>query len=379
MALASPDPRDTTPAAGSPPPVDVVYVLGRGRSGSTVFAQALAATAGFLYAGEVRYLWDPALTHDAPCACGRPVTRCPLWGKVIARLAHLDRDAVVHAQHQVLREANLPKLLRAGPGHRWPELATYRAAMAEVYTAITQVSGCRVIVDSSKRPSYAMVVAGLATCRPSFIHLVRDPRASAYSWSTSRHQGGAGAPVRRRGAVDATLRWLLLNLGSEAVLRGRAPQRRMRLRYEDFVAAPRRTVEQIVSWVGQEPDPAAFVDDETVRIRASHALAGNPARERTGEIRLRDRGEWRTGQSAGDKLLASLVAAPLLHRYRYPLRVPGTVPTAAPTAGGPGGGSPGGGSGGAAPATPAGRRAPAVPAPRGGTPTPSPREDAGQS
>ncbi|GAB4006468.1 sulfotransferase [Glycomyces albus] len=292
----------------------VVYVLGRGRSGSTLVGQVLGALDGWFSAGEVRVLWDPVLTHDSPCACGEPVRECPIWSRVLDRLKDMDLEQVVRWQHEVVRESRLPWLLRGGD---WSALDAYRAAMARVYAAIAEVTGCQTIVDTSKRPSYAMAVRGLPDADPYFVHLVRDPRACAYSWRTRRYLGAAGDPVRTPGTVDATLRWNLLNLGAEAVMRSVGPDRALRLRYEDFAAAPREAVGAVTALVGEPSQDSAFLDDHTVRASERHEIAGNPSRRAAGTVAVRPDGEWMDGQSHVDRWLASAVAFPLLKRYGY--------------------------------------------------------------
>lgn len=298
----------------------MLYVLGRGRSGSTVFAQALGALDGFFSAGEIRVLWDPVLTNGSACGCGQPVPDCPIWSEVLARLDHVDREQVARWQREVVSEVRLPRLLRQPPPARWPALAGYRRVMAQVYAAITEVTGCRTVVDSSKRPSYALVVRDLPGSEAYFVHLVRDPRACAYSWRTRRHTGASGTVVRQHGAVDATLRWDLLNLGAEAVLRSAGGDRGLQLRYEDFAAAPRQAVAAVTALVDGPPASTAFVDERTLRIPASHALAGNPARQRSGSVVVRADERWSAGQRPVDRWLASAVALPLMWRYGYPLR-----------------------------------------------------------
>jgi hypothetical protein len=295
----------------------VVYILGRGRSGSTTLGQSLGAGRGFFYAGEVRYLWDPVLTHETPCACGAQLSECPVWGRVLAELTHVDLDWIVRCQREVLQESKLGRLLRSRAPESWPALAAFRDATRELYAAIATVTGCRVIVDSSKRPSHALVLGQVPQLAPYYVHLVRDPRASAYSWRNRQYRGGAGGEIRQRTSLDATLRWLLLNLGSELVTyrTGRARSRRMR--YEDFIASPRGTIADLARWAGESLDESVFADERTVRVPASHAIAGNPVRSRTGEVVLRDNAEWHSRQPSMDRLIATTVAAPVLHRYGY--------------------------------------------------------------
>jgi hypothetical protein len=298
----------------------VLCLLGRGRSGSTILARALGGLAGFFSAGELRTLWDPVLPARSACACGAPVPDCPVWSQVLARLDRVDRLRAASWQREVVSEARLPRLLRRPGGHRWPALPAYRQVMGQVYAAIADVTGARTVVDSSKRPSYGLVLRDLPGVEAFFVHLVRDPRACAYSWRTRRHTGAAGTAVRQVGAVDATLRWDLLNLGAEAVLLAAGGRHGLRLRYEDFAAAPRRTVQRVTELVGGPPAGTAFLDERTLPEAHSHELAGNPVRHRAGPVRIRPDGEWTTAQRPVDRLLASAVAFPLLRRYGYPLR-----------------------------------------------------------
>jgi hypothetical protein len=282
-----------------------------------VLAQALGARDGFFNAGEVRYLWDPVLTHGTRCACGRSPADCPVWSPVLAALSWVDRDEVVRCQRAVVRESRLPRLLR---GERWPALARYQEVMTRVYATIAEVTGCRTVVDSSKRPSYALVVRGLAGCDPYFVHLVRDPRACAYSWRDAAHLGGSGTPVRPRGPLGATLRWTALNAGAELVRRACPPDRTLLMRYEDFAAAPREALDRVAHLCGASPVGNAFVDERTVLVPASHAIAGNPVRGRTGYVEIREDAHWRDRQRPVDRMVATAVALPLLHRYGYGLK-----------------------------------------------------------
>lgn len=314
-------------SAGScagPGSVKILYVIGRGRSGSTIFSNVLGELGGFFSAGEVRYLWDPVLTAGGECGCGEPVALCPVWSKVLERLSDVRREQVVRWQHEIVRERNTLRLLRASRDRSgWPALDGYRKVMGRVYEALAEVTGARVIVDSSKRPSYAAVVRHAASVAPHFVHLVRDPRASAYSWRHRKHQSvqGDGREVTRRGAFDSTLRWTLLNLGAEAVRRSAGRGQAMTLRFEDFVATPRPTVERVCAFVGERPLKLPFLDDRTVELGAHHTLAGNPARFSTGVVELRSGDEeWRARQSAREKLMATALALPFLRRYGYPLK-----------------------------------------------------------
>jgi hypothetical protein len=95
----------------------------------------------------------------------------------------------------------------------------------------------------------------------------------------------------------------------------------MLLRYEDFVSNPRASIEAIVRMVGEDGSGLPFEQDDTVRLSGNHTISGNPSRFRTGAVALRSDDEWTRNQPLKDRLVATGLALPLLHRYGYPLRV----------------------------------------------------------
>lgn len=296
----------------------VLYVLGRGRSGSTIFGNVLGELDGFFCGGEIRFLWDPVVVRSSECACGSVIFECPVWSTVLAELADVDVDQVARWQHEIVKEHNTVRLLRRRRGRPWAALESYAGVMRRLYDVLADVTGARVIVDTSKRPSYAAFLATLPHFDPYYVHLVREPHASAYSWRIRKYASALNdGEVRRQSALDATLRWDLLNLGSEAVLRRAGRGRALRIRYEDFVAEPRATVERTRALLREGAGRSPFVDERTVTLGVNHSIAGNPSRFSTGTLVLEDRSEWRGGQSPIERWVTTAVAFPFLRRYGY--------------------------------------------------------------
>lgn len=313
-------------AAHNEPVTKLLYVLGRGRSGSSIFANVIGEHEGFFSAGELRYLWDPVVRDDARCACGTQVSACPVWSQVLAQLEDVPVEAAGAWQREVVAERNLPRLLRYERDGSWRSLESFLAVMARVYRAISNVTGASVVVDSSKRPSYAAVVRLLPDCELHCVHLIRDPRASAHSWASSRHRSvfGGDAQVKQRNALDSTIRWNVLNLEAELLLRRLPAGHGMRLRYEEFVAAPREVANRVATSVRGSDVGSPFRDEKTVVLSPNHTIAGNPSRFSVGEVTIEDRGGWRSEQRDFDRRVATAIALPFLRRYGYSLRAADT-------------------------------------------------------
>jgi hypothetical protein len=317
----------------------VLYIAGTGRSGSTLLASILGEVDGVFAAGEVRYLWQRGLAESRLCGCGVPVRECPVWGSVLAKAGHLDEpgrvEGVVSLLKRTGRIRNLPAILMgnvrpAFDPARSAGSAGDRAALGSIYAAMAEVTGSRVIVDSSKLPAYANVLTATPGIDLRVVHLIRDPRGAAHSWSSRKAltDGAARSHMEQIGPAKSAFLWDIWNL-SGGMLFGRTPDRYLRLRYEDFIADPKETVRRILAMVGMENAELPFVSGTEALTTFNHSVAGNPDRLRHGLIRLRQDDRWRTAMARRDQRLVSALTLPLLLHYGYTLR-----PGAATPAGG---------------------------------------------
>jgi hypothetical protein len=94
----------------------------------------------------------------------------------------------------------------------------------------------------------------------------------------------------------------------------------MALRFEDFFARPRETVQRVAALVGERAGDLSFLEDGSVRLSANHTVAGHWVRAYTGRVELWRDEEWRTRQPGPERLAATALSLPFLLRYRYPIR-----------------------------------------------------------
>ena len=110
--------------------------------------------------------------------------------------------------------------------------------------------------------------------------------------------------------------WNFWNFAARGLL-GKDPTRYMCLRYEDLVEWPKECLELILSLVGEPKDSLPLVSARTVCLGPSHTIGGNPARYRTGTVRLRPDDEWYGAMTLSHRSLVKLLTWPLLSRYGY--------------------------------------------------------------
>ena len=303
----------------------VLYIAGFGRSGSTLLGNVLGRVDGLVSVGELRSIWEYGLLQNKVCGCGAPFQECEMWQPIIEEAfgvaRGLDPWKMIQLRESWARTKHVPLMLTP-PGRRFirRRLAEYLDALERLYRAVLTVTGNRVVVDTSKFPSYGFVLGMAPSVEMHVVHLVRDPRAVAYSWSRERLHPDPENPeyMPRRSPLESSTRWMARNLATEALWRG-SPRGYMRLRYEDFVAEPRRAVERMLELVQEEPAPLSHVGEHEVELGVNHTVWGNPSRFRSGKVEIRPDKEWAYHMKQGDKRLISALTLPLLVRYGYPL------------------------------------------------------------
>jgi hypothetical protein len=279
--------------------------------------------------GEVVHLWHRGLELNESCGCGEPFHDCPFWSEV-GEVAFGGWDQISAGHVESLRQAVdrarlVPKMTARRLRPSWGVgLAEYMSYYNRLYAAAARVSGASVLLDSSKHPSLAFALSTQPDIDLRVLHMVRDPRAVAFSWAktVSRPEATAGSEQQmwRRSVTESALQWTGHNVLVEGLRLTSTPV--MRLRYEDFVAAPLDATRQVADFAGLSasspmPVSAAGVADLT----SAHTVSGNPARFATGQVPITARNEWLDGLTRGERRRVTTLTLPMVMGYHYPVAV----------------------------------------------------------
>jgi Sulfotransferase family len=323
MALSLPTYRDEGGVTRRTTP-KVLFLGGLGRSGSTLLSRLLNELPGVYAIGELVGLFRHGVMLNETCGCGHPFHECPFWGEVGMAACggwnRLDLRRILDAQALLGRLGLVPHLsVGAVTAEERAAAGTYIGAHATVWSAIARVSQASLIVDESKHPSLAHLLRSTdADMRP--LHLVRDSRGVAFSWSKVVRRPESRENVtfmNRFGPVVSARRWNAANLGMELLSTGGAGV--LRLRYEDLARSPRAALRAIMGFTGLNSTAGdlGFIAENTVTLGNAHIVAGNPMRFTTGSMPLEPDEEWRSAMSHRDRATVSLLTAPLLQHYGY--------------------------------------------------------------
>jgi hypothetical protein len=301
---------------------ELAYIVGASRSGSTILCALLGGQDGYLAVGELNRVLDLDRGRPPVCSCGQPLDSCELWSRVLEEWPRRATSAVLteyprlQPQHERIRR--VPGLLARAKGIS-PESDKYGAWTRDLLRALQDVSGARVIVDSSKHPARALSLYHSQGISAAFLHLVRDPRAVVWSWwkTNGRYWSLLPPPLnsnRLLVTLVVALDWVVVNWIAGRLCR-RPQVRAAQLRYEDLVSDPRAALARIAALFPADLQES-LLDAPRGPIAFGHIVAGNRARH-GGPTALRADTEWEARAPSWMRALVWIVCGPLARRYGY--------------------------------------------------------------
>jgi hypothetical protein len=287
----------------------VLYIAGSGRCGSTVLSQLLGEIEEFVNIGELRYLFNTQMRQrDQPCSCGRQPYECAFWRDYIQEIP----EEVVQWATDMLRTRNFPLLkLKHTLTGKDQNLNAFLSVITKLYHRISEETGAKVIVDTSKHPVFLWALGLVDDVELFVLHLIRDPRDVVTSWSKPKGY------LRERSSLQVSLQWILYNMLPEILYA--QTKKYMRLRYEDFLGQPLDSVRTIITFLQEDSGlihSLRYEENNRFELtRTQHILAGNPDKQSRSrflmiEPRLSKRNQLRD-------IGVSLLCSPFLLRYGY--------------------------------------------------------------
>jgi hypothetical protein len=306
----------------------VLYIGGFGRSGSTLVERILGQLPGFCSAGEIVFLWQRGLIDGQLCGCGTPVPECDFWTRVgktaFGGWDQIDPHEMLALQKRVDRNRYIPSMVapRLRPAAQ-ADFERYTDVLSRLYRGIGEVAGARVVIDASKHASTAFLLRKVPNLDLRVVHLVRDSRGVAYSWTKEIKKpevtSGDDAFMPQYSPSSSGRQWVAYNLLFDAL---GAIDKTMILRYEALMAEPRAGLERILAHADEPvtPESFAFLGEGYVDLGCDHTVAGNPMRFHQGRLDLRLDQAWTTKLPERDRKVVTAITWPLQIRYGYSKR-----------------------------------------------------------
>ena len=292
--------------------IRVIYIMGMGRSGSTLLNIILGNHPEIESFGDLIDLTRFGWLNNELCSCGKNGNDCPFWSRVQhewVKYASITIEEYLALQNTFEHIRSIPRLCKEKV-RKSTKFMLYEDHTLLLFKAIRAVSNKPFIADASKTPGRAFALSLMPEIDLRLIHLVRDARGVAFS--KKKPTIPPATPV----LVSAVI-WVLVNIFSTWVCRQLGAEKARRIRYEDFTDTPEKILNEIgpLSGVDLTDIAAAVSVGESMHI--GHIIAGNRIRMDGGVLpRSADR-EWTGKPSINERCLIKIIAGGLMRYYGF--------------------------------------------------------------
>jgi len=289
---------------------DVLYILGAGRSGSTVFATILSDHTGIQNTGELHHFFS-YLKNNEYCSCGKKFEDCEFWGSVKKELPEeltKDVDTYEVIANRMEYHSAIPRhLFRRIPAK---DFEKYKKAQFEIFNAIQNREN-RYILDAAKYIGRFLALRKIFTGKIKGIFLVRDMRGVI--WSFRKKVQTQSSPFR------TIIYYLLINFVGQIVLWTSPKGQILKVRYEDLTDQPAETLQRVGKFLEIDFSLTIKKIQNQQPVKIAHLIGGNRLKKNP-EITLRKDVAWVEGMSGLQKTGYFLAALPLMIINRYKIR-----------------------------------------------------------
>lgn len=266
----------------NPSAIRVIYIMGRGHSGSTVFDAILGNSPEIESVGE---LVSAIAKPERQCSCGLPLKDCSYWTKVKDKFEESSLEWTKEVT-QIVNQAHLKKLfstVTSKSSSAWIESLVKVQDL--LFSAILSSSGKNIIVDSSKEFTRAIFLLRFFP-NAKVIHLVRNPEGTLAS-DMHRIVGKVGITILRKKIksknitpllmIFRAISWSVGNMIAE-ITRLFFPSRVIRLRYEDLTMHTEESLKRVAEFIDVDLTTVINSVISQEKMAIGHNIGGNHMR-----------------------------------------------------------------------------------------------------
>jgi hypothetical protein len=252
---------------------EILYVMGTGRSGTTILEVLLTNDEGISGTGELKHIIRDGFIRDLPCACGKLGHECELWSGVLKLAGWNKEDCARYGQAIEALEShqNFARVFLGAINRK--KAALHEEATTTIFRSVRRLTGSRVVVDSSKYPARALL---LARMYPDKVRVLCVTRSAAGLIAAFQKKNDAEQRPKSRFAAAAYYLYVLLCM---RLVRARLGKRCFTIRFEDLGRDPIGVLTRIETWSGISLARARAKIASAEWFQVGHIVTGNRLRK----------------------------------------------------------------------------------------------------
>lgn len=216
----------------------IIYLIGPGRSGTTLFGLLLSNFNSYLYVGELSH-W----THFKGIPTSSDEDNLKFWLKIKKRVKKADKYIEVDFHKYFEHYYSLLYPLKFLSSKLRLEYYNY---INELYDSIFSESKCKVIIDSSHYPFRAYWLKKLSNLDVKIIYLTRNPIKIINSFQKENIE------QQPKGVLIANFYLFFANFFTLLIYYLYPKERRMKIKYEDLIENTNQILEDLSKFVNYD-------------------------------------------------------------------------------------------------------------------------------
>ena len=300
---------------------NLIYIMGRGHSGSTVLDAILGNSSEIESVGE---FISGCTAYDQSCSCGVVFIECDYWKKIREHYEKNNKSKWDESCRQVKKITHIKyyiKILFAKKNSN--SFKGISKINNSLFQSISECSNKKYIIDSSKEVTRGIFLLKF-TENTKIIHLVKNPEnilASNYY----RIKSGRGFKFLRKKYTNKNLLpilllmscigWILGNLFAE-LIKNIFKKRVILIRFEDLNKNTKITLNRLSEFIGINLDDIIESVIKKKELEIGHNIGGNHMRMQK-TFYFKESEELKRPLPKSYKILTRLIAWPLYLLYGY--------------------------------------------------------------
>lgn len=292
--------------------IKIIYIMGCGRSGTTIMDILLGNHAGFLSVGELNNA-QQAWNEDKTCSCGISLKKCGIWEKVGENWFIDDQNNkyydIMKRQKDIERQFSIVKHMVGF--YDQSIIDSYHSLVHDIFKLLQIQSSAKAIIDSSKSIGRGLVLLKNTNLDVRVIHLVRDPRG-VYS---SFQKKNLITPTM--GILSLAFYWNSVNLFASLLKFKFGNKKFLRICYEDLVINSDNVLDQIGNFIEEDLSDVKIKLKDEVPMDRGHLASGNRVRNQNVALILQPDFKWKKSIKFHQRIFVEICCFPLMLAYKY--------------------------------------------------------------
>lgn len=276
----------------------IIYLLGAGRSGTTLLATVLNIHPEIITIGEMNQFFEH-ISYNKECSCGAKLNECSFWKIILDELELSKKQVFINAAltEQKEKHSNIIKYL-LNP----PQEMEYHKIQEDVFRLVQKQAPSKWLLDSSKYIARYLLLKQNNKNKVKGIYIVRDVRGVINSF---------GKQVQTsKSSLSTILYYLIINFFGQITYW--LNKDILKIKYEDFVTNPEQVTNIIYQHIFENPEWVSLPDI----FQMPHIIGGNRMKTNT-NISINKDENWKQNISRVKQIAYYILTFPFMILNNY--------------------------------------------------------------